>query len=236
MKFKSVLASLGACAIAFSAMTVSASAAIKNANEGDKYMFPIVAEEGTNLPEGTKLSDIYGFSCKLDKVPGEGENCIGAFCYQSDSHDWEQVEYGQEGADKPIVLGSDGTVKYKSDSALFAESDTWAKAFVAMWSWADDGQIDVNVSDFKLLDKDGNELKAAAAGDSQAESKAEESKAAESKAEESKAAESKAEVSKAADNGGAKTTGSNTGDAGVAAAVAGLALAGAAAFAARKKH
>ena len=234
MKFKSVLASLGACAIAFSAMTVSASAAIKNANEGDKYMFPIVAEEGTNLPEGTKLSDIYGFSCKFDKVPGEGENCIGAFCYQSDSHDWEQVEYGQEGAEKPIVLGSDGTVKYKSDSALFAESDTWAKAFVAMWSWADDGQIDVNVSDFKLLDKDGNELKAAAA--ETPESSAAESSAAESSA----AAESQAEVSKAAENAGnagnTKTTGSNTGDAGVAAAVAGLALAGAAAFAARKKH
>ena len=68
MKMKSFLASIAACAIAVSAMAISASAAIQNANADKNYMFPIIGDEGNNLPEGCKVTDIYGFSCKFDKV------------------------------------------------------------------------------------------------------------------------------------------------------------------------
>lgn len=223
MKMKSLLASIAACAIAASAMAVTASAKVLNPASGDdKYMFPIVADEGNNLPEGVKLSDIFGFSCKLDKTAGEGETCVGAFCWQSDSNNWDQHEFCQEGGDKDVFVGSDGTVKFVSSSALFAADDTWGKAFVAEWSWEGDNQIDFNVSDFKLLDKDGNVLGAAAETTSAPA-----------------AGDGATTTTSTATSAAATTTtaapGAAAGDAGVAVAVAGIALAGAAAFVARKK-
>ena len=162
MKIKSVLASAAACAIAVSAMAVSASAKVLNPADGDdKYLYEIVTETANNLPEGKTLADVYGFSFKVDKLAGEGETCVGAFAWQSDSVNWEQEEFCQEGGDKNIFIGSDGTVKLLKDSALFAAGDTWAKAFVAEWSWDGDAQIDFTVSDFTLLGQDGNALSGA---------------------------------------------------------------------------
>ena len=210
-------------------MAVSASAKVLNPADGDdKYLYEIVTETANNLPEGKTLADVYGFSFKVDKLAGEGETCVGAFAWQSDSVNWEQEEFCQEGGDKNIFIGSDGTVKLLKDSALFAAGDTWAKAFVAEWSWDGDAQIDFTVSDFTLLGQDGNALSGAAA---------EETKAPEE-------TQAPTEETKAADNAGSvvdDTTGkqdqpgTKTGDAGVAVAVAGLSLAGAAAFVARKR-
>ncbi|MBR6107913.1 MAG: NPXTG-anchored protein [Oscillospiraceae bacterium] len=230
MKVKSILASLGACAIAMSAMALSASAAITNANSGENYLFPIVADEGNNLPEGCKLSDVYGFEAKFDKVAGENENCVGAFCWQSDSNNWAQHEFCQEGGDKDVFIGSDGTVKWVSSEALFQDGDTWGKAFVAEWNWdkpdadppVEDNQIDFSVVSFKLLDKDGNVLGAAPADGN-----------------ETTTTTTKANggtTTKAANGGKTATTGAKTGDAGVGVAVGLLGLAGAAAVVSRKKH
>ena len=204
--------------------------------EGEaNYMFPIIAEEGTNLPEGAKLTDIYGFEAKLSKtVSAEGETCVGAFCWQSDSNNWAQHEFCQEGGDKDVFIGKDGVVKYVSKDALFAADDTWAKAFIAEWSWDGDNQIDFSVSDFKLLDKDGNVLGAAAAEDPKEDDKKDEDSKAEDKTEdktEDKQAETKKDDTQTTGN----QPSSKTGDAGVGAAVAGLALAGAAAIVARKR-
>lgn len=222
MKIKSVLASLGACAIALSATAISASAAITNANSDDKYMYPVVAEEGNNLPDGCKLSDVYGIEAKLNKTASGDETCVGAFCYQSDSNNWAQEEFCQQGGDKDIVIGNDGTVKLLKSTSLFAEGDTWGKVFIAEWSWDGDKQIDFAVDKITLLDKDGNPLGAAAA---------------ETTAAADTTAAAAATTTKAA-NSGSNTNepSSKTGDAGAALAIAGLVSAGAAAYLVRRKH
>ena len=237
MKMRSVLVSLGACAAALSTAAVSASAAITNANADGNYMFPVVADEGSNLPEGCKLTDVYGFEAKLSKTPSDGENCIGGMCYQSDSNNWDQVEFGQASAGKPISIGSDGTVKLLKDKSLFAEGDTWGKVFVAEWSWDGDNQIDFEVQSVTLLDKDGNPLAAAAAS---SEAAPETTAAATDAAAETTAAAGSTTAAAADD---VKTVGasedqpaSKTGDAGAALAIAGLVTAGAAAYLARRRH
>lgn len=224
MKMKSILASIGACAIAASAMAISASAAITNANSNGNYEYVIMGEDINNLPDGCKLSDIYGFEAKLSKTASGEESCVGAFCYQSDSNNWAQTEFCQEGGDKNVVIGSDGVVKWVSATPLYSDSDTWAKAIVAEWSWPDDKQIDFAVESIKLLDKDGNELKAAG-NDTPAETTA-------------AGGTTTTAAGTTTTAAGTTTTaaGTKTGDAGVGLAVAGVALAGAAAYVARKKH
>jgi hypothetical protein len=226
MKIKSMIAAIAASALTVSALAVSASAAITNANAEANYMYPVVAEEGNNLPEGCKLTDVYGIEAKLSAtVSAEGETCVGAFCYQSDSNNWAQNEFCQKGGDKSVIIGDDGIVKWGSDSSLFAEGDTWAKVFVAEWSWADDKQIDFAVEYVKLLDKDGNELTAKAAETTTEAT----TTTADGTTTTAKTTTTKASDSKKADS-------AKTGDAGVGVAVAALGVAGAAAFVSRKKH
>ncbi|MBR3268669.1 MAG: NPXTG-anchored protein [Oscillospiraceae bacterium] len=225
MKMRSILASLGACAIAVSAMAFSASAAITNKNADNNYMYPIIADEGTNLPEGCKLSDVYGFEAKLSATASGEQTCVGAFCWQSDSNNWDQHEFCQEGGDKDVFIGSDGTVKWVSSVALFKDSDTWGKAFVAEWSWADDKQIDFAVESFKLLDKDGNELGGAPTQNDQTDAPKNDNTTAPAN-----------NTTAPANNNTTAAGSTKTGDAGVGVAVGVLALAGVAAVASRKKH
>lgn len=230
MKMRNVLASVAACAIAVSAMSVAASAKVLNAAEGDdKYCMDITA------PNGKTFGDIYGFEVTISGTPAEGQSNVGAVCWQSTSTKWTQKEFSLTEGEKDIDI-KDNKITYVSDAALFKDSDEFAQVFVAQWTWDGANQADFTVEGVKLLDKDGKELGAA-------EEKTEDSKADEktdapetdSKAEESKADEKQEETKK----DDTKTTGtqpsSKTGDAGVGAAVAGLALAGAAAVVARKR-
>lgn len=232
MKFKSVLASVAACAICVSAMAVTASAKVLNPASGDdKYCLDV------KVPDGKSFGDIYGFEVKYTGTPAEGQSNVGAVCWQSTSVKWTQKEFSITAGEKDIDV-KDNTITYTQSEPLFAAADEFAQIFVAQWSWDGANQMDFTVDSVKLLDKDGKELGGAAAEESSKteESKAEESKAEESKAEESKAEESKADDTKKDTSSQTQTTGTKTGDAGVGIAVAGLALAGAAAFVARKKH
>ena len=232
MKMRNVLASVAACAIAVSAMSVAASAKVLNPADGDdKYCMDITA------PNGKTFGDIYGFEVTISGTPAEGQSNVGAVAWQSTSTKWTQKEFSLTAGEKDIDI-KDNKITYVSDSALFKESDEFAQVFVAQWTWDGANQADFTVEGVKLLDKDGKELAAAAADDKTEDSKADEKTDApetDSKAEESKADE-KQEDTKKDDT---KTTGtqpsSKTGDAGVGAAVAGLALAGAAAVVARKR-
>lgn len=233
MKIKSMIAALAASALTLSALAVTASAAITNANSGDKYMLSVVSESGNNLPEGCKLSDVYGLEAKLSKTAGEGENCIGALCWQSDNNEWKQEEFSQPGGKKNIIIGDDGVVKYVADAPLFPEGETWGKVFVAEWDWdataegGDDHQIDFDVEYFKLLDKDGNELVAKAAEETTTEAPATTTTVT------TTTADGKTTTTTAAAK---KADSTKTGDAGVGVVIAALGLAGAAAYTARKRH
>lgn len=220
MKMKSVLASIGACAIAMSAMAITASAKITNANSDNNYKVDV----NDVLPTGCKLSDVYGFQAEFEgKVSAEGDTNVGAFCWQSDSVSWTQAEFCQEGGDKDIVIDANNTVKVVKDAPIYGADDTWGQVFIAQWAWANDQQIDFSVKKITLLDKDGNELKAADAAPAETTTSAE----AESTTTASTTAKTTAKTTKADAN--------KTGDAGVALAIAGLAIAGATAYITRKK-
>lgn len=205
MKLKTFLASASACAIAVSAMAITASAEITNANADANYMYDVVA----NLPAGVELTDIYGVEASFDKAPSGEQTNVGAICWQSTSVSWSQKEFSQ-GDDKDIKLNADGkSVTLLNTAPLFKAGDEYAQVFVSQWVWDGDMQIDFSVVDVKLLGADGKVLGGAATTDAPANT----------------------------DTPAATTTasGSNTGDAGIALAVAGLAVAGAAAYVARKK-
>lgn len=247
MKFRTVTAGLCACAAALSVSAVTASAAITNPNADDKYMF-VVAENGvSNLPDGCALTDVYGFSAKLSINAGADQTCEGGLCYQSDSNNWAQVEFCKEGGEKSTVIAPDGTVKMLKDTPLFAAGDTWAKVFVAEWSWEGDNQADFAVEGITLLNRDGNPLAAGSASPTAASAAVSESAPAETVTETQSAATEKAESTADAAKNDVKTVGtaesskkaepsSETGDAGAALAFAGLVTAGAAAYLTRRRH
>ena len=236
MKIKSVLASIAACAIAVSAMAVTASAKVLNPASGDdKYCLDVV------VPDGKSFGDIYGFEVKYTGTPAEGQSNVGAVCWQSTSVKWTQKEFSITAGEKDIDV-KDNTITYTQSEPLFAAADEFAQIFVAQWSWDGANQMDFTVDSVKLLDKDGKVL-GAAGGSSQADDSSSKADDSSSKADDSSSkaddSSSKADDSSSKADDGKKntqTTGTKTGDAGVGIAVAGLALAGAAAFAARRKH
>ncbi len=219
MKVKSILASLGACAIAVSAMAISASAKVTNPAAGDdKYCLDVV------LPEGKTFADIYGIEMSYTGTPAEGQTNVGAICWQSTSVKWTQKEFSLTEGEKELVV-KDNKVTYKADAPLFAAADEYAQVFVAQWSWADDNQMDFTVDSVKLLDKDGNELGGAAPTQND-----------QTDAPKNDNTTAPANNTTAPANNTTAAAGAKTGDAGVGIAVGALALAGVAAVATRKKH
>jgi len=222
MKMKAILASLGACAIAVSAMALSASAAIKNANGDDEKTYK------TDLA-GKDLENVCGLKATITMADGWNESGAGGgIIFNSGDKDekgsWQQYEWGITGdgtdaknTENVTISGSDGkfTITYLGANAGLKSDDKWDEAVVSYW-WGADFTVDSLVA----LDKDGNEIGAAGntdTSDSNATTKA------------------PATTTKAA---GATTaaSGAKTGDAGVGVAVGALVLAGAAAVVARKKH
>jgi len=219
MKVKSILASLGACAIAVSAMAISASAKVTNPAAGDdKYCLDVV------LPEGKTFADIYGIEMSYTGTPAEGQTNVGAICWQSTSVKWTQKEFSLTEGEKELVV-KDNKVTYKADAPLFAAADEYAQVFVAQWSWTDDNQMDFTVDSVKLLDKDGNELGGAAPTQND-----------QTDAPKNDNTTAPANNTTAPANNTTAAAGAKTGDAGVGIAVGALALAGVAAVATRKKH
>lgn len=226
MKIKSMFAALAAGTIAVSALAVSAFAgelAIANATEADgKYAYHV----GEHLPAGRTFADVYGAEIKIsgvDTAKGAG----GGIIFQSDSVNWNQKEWGDEGSDKDYKFNyTDFTFKRLESESPFSASDTWANIVISEWDgWGDP----ITVESVKLLDKDGNELTAAE------ETTAAPAETTAAAATTTTAAKAAAATTTAKDSG-KKADSTKTGDAGVGIAVAALGLAGAAAFVARKKH
>lgn len=200
MKLKNFLASVAACAIAVSAMAITASAEVTNGNTtGDDgklfYTYDLLAE-------GADVTAVYGVKVEMtisDLSQGSG----GGFCLNSESTGWKSIEWGNADAGKTISIDDNGDFTYTATAPLFATSDTYCQICVQNW-WGGE----VTVDKITLLGADGKAL-GGATTDAPANT----------------------------DTPAATTTasGSNTGDAGIALAVAGLAVAGAAAYVARKK-
>ncbi|MBE6847597.1 MAG: hypothetical protein E7503_05650 [Ruminococcus sp.] len=214
MKLRTFLASISACAIAVSAMAISASAAVTNANSDGAYVVAVNEIAGLAWNGG-----ISGAVVTITPAAGWNETGVGGgVIFQGDGVDWNTgaKEFGVsgEGTDAKNVegmtiatSGDQITLTYDFGGAIFAESATWAQLVVQSW-WG----ADFTVDEVEYLDLDGKVI----------------------------GEEAPTTTTNAAPEGGDTTTttkaGSNaTGDAGVALAVAGLAVAGAAAYVARKK-
>jgi hypothetical protein len=227
MKIKSMFAALAAGAIAVSALAVSAFAipiANHNSDDGDKYVYSVK----DNLPEGCKLSDVFGAKVVISGVNQE-TGAGGGFVFNSNTANWSQKEWGNEGSNKPIIYNyTDFTMTRLETESPFADTDEYAQVCIAQWdNWGDA----VTVDSVTLLDKDGNELTAKAA-ETTTEAPADTTAAAATTT--SAKAGAAVTTTKAADT--KKADSAKTGDAGVGVAVAALGLAAAAAFTARKKH
>lgn len=225
MKIKSVLASVAACAIAVSAMAISAAAEVTNGNatgdDGKKFWMYDVKENASDITQ------VYGFELKITAAnPELPDGMGGGLGMNSNSFGWKSVEWGNPGSGKDVEFDAENwTVKYVADKA-FAADDEYAQVWLQNW-WGSE----LTVDSVKLLDQNGNEI-GGAAQDPEETTAPEETQA---PTEETKAADDNAD-SKADDTTGKQDQpGTKTGDAGVAVAVAGLSLAGAAAFVARKR-
>ncbi|MBQ8922773.1 MAG: NPXTG-anchored protein [Oscillospiraceae bacterium] len=219
MKVKSILASLGACAIALSAMAISASAAITNENGDGNYKVDFA-------DDANKLS-AYGLKATITMADGwESSGAGGGIIANADGVGWKQYEWGitGEGTDAKnvsgvTISGADGkfTITMDNGAALFADTDTYTEGFVSAW-WGADFTVDSLV----LLDQNGNEF---GAGSDNTDNNGGDNTTAPAN-----------NTTAPAANNTTAAAGAKTGDAGVSVAVGALALAGAAAVVTRKKH
>lgn len=216
MKVKSILASLGACAIAMSAMALSASAAdlmtkVGNADSAKVYDIPT---------DGLDLS-------KLDKVVAEVSvdttlvnGCIGYNKEDgTDKGAWTSVNQEAKADAGPVnaewvAEGLDGTVKGSVQVQFWWVQPQYDEA------GTESGDGTAVLKSVKLYDKDGKEL---TAGDNKDDKN-------------DNTTATTTATTKAAGGNTTKAGATKTGDAGVGIAISGLALAGIAAVASRKKH
>ena len=211
MKLKNFLASVSACAIAVSAMAITASAAVTNANSDGAYMVDLATTDVT------WNGGISGAVVTVTPAAGWNESGFGGgVIFQGDGVEWEtgSKEFGVtgEGTDAKntagVTIGTSGdtiTVTYDFGGAIFADTAEWGQLVVQSW-WG----ADFTVDNVQYIGLDGKVI-----GDAPVQT----------------------DTPANTDTPAATTTasGSNTGDAGIALAVAGLAVAGAAAYVARKK-
>lgn len=229
MKIKSMIAALAASAIAVSAMAVTASAKItnpQNDDENTKYIVDVMA----SLPEGCSVTDVYGAQFTFEGYDAE-QGTGGGFVWNSNSQSWNQKEWGNDGSNKAIIYGDDLVVKRLEDAPVFAATDEYAQVAIAQW---DGWGVDITITDFKLLGQDGNELQAKEAPTQTTAPEGDNNSTAETTT--TKKTNATSSGSSSSSSSSSSTSSTKTGDAGVGIAVAALSLAGAAAFATRKKH
>ena len=218
MKMTKILASVAACALATSAMAISAFAAVTNGNtEGsDGTMFYMI-----DCLTDYDVTAIYGVTFDLSWTD-EGNGCGGGVGFNSESTGWKSIEYGNEGSDKALILDANGDFTYTSETPIFAD-DTYAQVWVQHW-WGSE----VTVENITVLGKDGKPLaKKGAEATPDDDTKTEDNKTEDTKTEDNKTEDNKTEET--------KKDPAKTGDAGVGLALAGLTIAGAAAFVTKKR-
>ena len=245
MKLKSILASVSACAIAVSAMALSASAALTNGDADGNYVYDIMAD-------GIAPTDVYGAQLVFEMADGwQTDGAGGGLIYNSDSTGWASTEWGFSGEgenvkDVPVTVdGNTITLTLLSDTAVFVSSDTYAQIVCQAWWGADATVVSLNA-----LDAAGNVL-----GEVPVETTTTTEETTTTTEETTTTAEETTtageETTTVADETTTVTeethapetttttttaTAPQAGDAGVGLAVAGLTLAGAAAVVLRKKH
>ena len=236
MKIKSMIAAVAASAIALSAMAVSASAAITNPNDKEQITYALNETD-------EKWATIQGVKVTITAADGWTSSGFGGgVVFQGLNHDWnsgsKEFNVSGEGVPDPekdklnSTKTGDNTfvMTYDNGSAIFAdikgEEKAWAQLCIQSW-WGADITID-NIEYIydanAAADDQPAETTTAAADDTAATTTA--------KADDKKTTT----TAKADDKKNSSTTATKTGDAGVGVVVAGLTLAGAAAFIARKKH
>jgi hypothetical protein len=229
MKIKNMVAAFAASALTLSALAVPAFAekTILNANENGNYT--------VNVKE-LDMAKIVGIKAEITAAEGWNETGMGgglAFNADSKGTGWTQFEWGitGEGTDAKntagvTIAGSDGkfTITYMGDTCYFADTDEWDGIAIAAW-WGSDFTVDSLIP----LDANGNEVGAKSASVEETTTAAETTTTTTTTA----AGTTTTTTSKKDDK---KTDSAKTGDAGVGVIVAALGLAGAAAFATRKKH
>ena len=219
MKISKILASVSVCALAASAMAISAFAEVTNGNtigdDGKKfYSVDVMADYD--------VTAIYGVTFDLTWTDG-GKGCGGGVGFNSESTGWKSIEYGNEGSDKALILDANGDFTYTSENPIFAASDTYAQIWVQNW-WG----AEVTFENITVLGKDGKPLAKKGADDS----KGDDTKTDDTKKDDTKKDDAKTDNTKK-DN--TKKDAAKTGDAGVGLALAGLTIAGAAAFVTKKR-
>ena len=258
MKLKKILAAVAAAAVAVSTMAVNAFAVDKGtyvADDGSNTFFYLVADDGKPqyaVDNNVDVTTIYGVTWHATfaeaEVADEATWIGGGIGANSNSTGWKQIEWGRN--DKEVVADlENGTITWKSADPIFKADDAYVQLWVTTWG----GTVTFNSAD--LLDKDGNviegtpvaETEEAAPEETEAEApEAEEAtededaeEAADVEADEAEEEEAApavteapvAEVAPAVENTPAPAT-VNTA---VASVVAVMAVAGAAAIAAKKR-
>ncbi len=231
MKVKSILASLGACAIAVSAMAVTASADvdydISKIAEGDKNFTCYIlgdSKDGsvkgmlTDRADVEKITAIkWTIECPEASDPSKWYG--GAFGIQCAANSWDTKEWCvNEETDKKVVATkvNDTTYEVVWDVSLQATEDQY---LTAVWQNYDSG-----ASTLKSVTLVG--LDSVSDGGDKTDDKKDD------------ATTTSTTTTTAANKGGgnAATAGAKTGDAGVGMAVGALGLAAVAAVVSRKKH
>ena len=229
MKMTKILASVSACALAASAMAISAFAEVTNGNTKDdsgKLFYTMDAMADYDV------TAIYGVTFDLTWTDG-GQGCGGGVGFNSESTGWKSIEYGNEGSDKALILDANGDFTYTSENPIFAASDTFAQIWVMHW-WG----AEVTVENITVLGKDGKPLAKKGADDSKGDdtkkddTKKDDTKKDDTKKDDTKKDDAKTDNTKKDDT---KKDAAKTGDVGVGLALAGLTIAGAAAFVTKKR-
>ena len=234
MKMTKILASVSACALAASAMAISAFAEVTNGNTKDdsgKLFYTMDAMADYDV------TAIYGVTFDLTWTDG-GQGCGGGVGFNSESTGWKSIEYGNEGSDKALILDANGDFTYTSEKPIFAASDTFAQIWVMHW-WG----AEVTVENITVLGKDGKPLAKKGADDSKGDdtkkddTKKDDTKKDDTKKDDTKKDDAKTDNTKKDDTkkDDTKKDAAKTGDVGVGLALAGLTIAGAAAFVTKKR-
>lgn len=188
MNMKKVIASVAASALAVSAMAASAfavdaitfvdgtgKAELGDSGHGEKTK--ITWNVADVIPEGVDIADVYGFRLVFDGEFDAQLGTGGSFILSSKGSNWKGIEWGNEGAAKPITYNAENkTLTRMEETAFFNATDIsgaegeYAQVVIeAYW-----GSGELTVKAVNLLDKDGKALGAAAgeetpAGTTQAE-------------------------------------------------------------------
>ena len=167
MKLKKTLACVAAASVAVSALAVNAFAVavtdnVKvNGSAGtDTFVLDLAAE---GILDGVDIADVYGFSIKLSEetVAASAETGIGGGIIYNHTAGWDQLEWGNEGADKQFTMTADGVVTRMDEAPVLTaedvsgEENTWGQIVLSFW-WGPD---EVAVDQVSLLGKDGSALK-----------------------------------------------------------------------------